>query len=104
MSTLSSDALPLVRYVAALFPGDPLLPFVPPGLVCALTLLWCLSVLSRVNNGIVATTLGVTHQACGAPPLPPTPPSPGSPCSPLAPPAPPLTSYSKGTRRSVSSS
>ena len=38
VSTLSTDALPPVRYVAGLFPGDPFLPFVPPGLIRALAL------------------------------------------------------------------
>jgi hypothetical protein len=33
VSMLSTDALPPVRYVAGLYPGDPLVPFVPPGLV-----------------------------------------------------------------------
>jgi hypothetical protein len=45
MTMLSTDDLPPVRCVAGLRPGDPFVPFVPPGLVCAETVSPCLSVL-----------------------------------------------------------
>lgn len=56
---VSTDALPPVRYVAGLVPGDPLVPFVPPGLLCASTLSPCLSVLLSINNIMVVATLGL---------------------------------------------